>query len=76
MQEDADTVKAYQREMRLSFPLLLDTTGEVSQLYGVRATPTHFLVSIAGRVMAANVGAKDWSSDAIRSLVEMLHTTR
>lgn len=72
MQEGADAVKAYQREMGLSMPILLDTTGAVSPLYGVRATPTHFLINAEGKVVAGNVGAKDWTSEEVRQLVEGL----
>jgi peroxiredoxin len=72
MQEGIDTVKAYRRELGLSLPMLLDTTGEVSRLYGVRATPTHFLIDTDGKVIAGNVGAKDWTSAAMRQLVEGL----
>jgi Redoxin len=72
MQEGADAVQAYQREMGLSISILLDASGEVSQLYGVRATPTHFLINAAGKVMAGNVGAKDWTSAEMRQLVEGL----
>lgn len=72
MQERADEVKAYQREMGLSMPILLDTTGEVSRLYGVRATPTHFLINAEGKAVVGNVGAKDWTSDELRRLVDRL----
>jgi Redoxin len=72
MREGADAVQAYRREMGLSLLMLLDATGEVSRLYGVRATPTHFLIDAAGKVIAGNVGAKDWTSEEMRQLVEGL----
>ena len=72
MQESADAVKAYRRKMGLSFPLLLDTTGKVSQQYGVRSTPTHFLINAEGKVVAGNVGAREWMGEGMRALVEML----
>jgi peroxiredoxin len=72
MQEGAEAVHAYRRELGLSMPMLLDAAGEVSRLYGVRATPTHFLIDADGRVVAGNVGAKDWMAEGIRALVEQL----
>lgn len=72
MQEGVDTVKAYRRAMGLSLPMLVDTTGEVSRLYGVRATPTHVLIDADGRMIASNIGAKDWASAEMRQLVEGL----
>jgi peroxiredoxin len=72
MGESAGAVNAYRRDMGLSFPLLLDTAGEVSRLYGVRATPTHFLIDAAGKMVAGNVGAKEWTGEGMRRLVERL----
>jgi Redoxin len=72
MQEGVDAVKAYRGDMGLSLPMLLDATGEASRLYGVRATPTHFLINAEGKVVAGNVGAKDWTSAEMRQLVEGL----
>jgi len=72
MQEGAEAVKEYRRELGLSFPMLLDTTGEVTRLYGVRATPTHFLINAEGKVVAGNVGGKDWMGEGMRNLVEVL----
>jgi peroxiredoxin len=72
MQEAAEAVNTYRREMKLTFPIFLDTAGEVSRLYGVRATPTHFLINTDGKVIAGNVGAKNWTGEDIRQLVEKL----
>lgn len=72
MREEVDAVKAYRQDMGLSLPMLIDTTGAVSRLYGVQATPTHFLIDADGKVIAGNVGAKDWSSGEIRQLLEGL----
>jgi AhpC/TSA family len=72
MQEAVDAVQAYRRDMGLSLLMLLDPTGEVSRLYGVRATPTHFLIDAVGKVIAGNVGAKDWTSAEMRQLLEGL----
>jgi len=72
MQEGAEAVKEYRRELGLSFPMLLDTTGEVTRLYGVRATPTHFLINAEGKMVAGNVGAKEWMGEGMRQLVGRL----
>ena len=72
MQESANAVNAYRRELGLSLPMLLDTQGEVTRLYGVRATPTHFLINAEGRMVAGNVGAREWMGEGMRQLVERL----
>jgi hypothetical protein len=72
MQEEAEAVNASRRQMGVSFPVLLDARGEVSRLYGVRGTPTHFLISAEGKVVAGSVGAKEWAGEGMRRLVEGL----
>jgi len=43
-----EAVEAFVKELGLTFPILLDTTGQVEELYRVRAYPTSFFVSRDG----------------------------
>jgi|GEM_PF-348495 len=52
-----EAVKAYREELGLNFPLLLDTTGQVENVYKVRAYPTSFLVDRNGIVVDMKRGA-------------------
>lgn len=70
--ESPDRVKAYVSEMRLTFPVVIDSTGEVARTWGVRATPTHFLIDRAGIVRAGGMGAKDWSTPAAHAVIHAL----
>jgi len=58
--------------MKLTFPMAIDVSGEVARAYGVRFTPTHFLIDRSGRVRAGGSGRKDWSSPQAHALVEVL----
>lgn len=58
--------------MKLTLPVVVDTTGDVARAYGVRFTPTHFLIDRAGVVRAGGSGARDWNSDAAHAAVGVL----
>ncbi len=65
-------VEGFQRDLTLSFPILLDSAGDVSALYGVRGLPTTVVIDREGRIASVDFGARDWSDRAARELVEKL----
>ena len=67
--ETADQVKRFLAKHKLSFPALLDSDSRVSNLYGIRGTPTRFLISREGKVIAGSIGPRDWGSDEARTLI-------
>ncbi len=67
-----ETVASFVRELALTFPILLDPAGELVGQYGVRGLPTSYLLDRRGRVVSAEVGARDWSGKAVRQVVETL----
>ncbi len=69
-------MKAYVAEMSLTFPVVIDTTGEVARTYSVRFTPTHFLIDRAGTVRAAGAGGKDWNSPGAHAVARVLLEAR
>lgn len=72
--ERPDQVRAYVTRHGLTFPHLLDANYEVSPIFGVRGTPTSFLIDRKGRVRGGGVGYRDWSSPEAQKLVESLLT--
>ncbi len=72
LSEPEDRVAAYVADMKITFPIVIDTSGEVARTYGVHFTPTHFLVERSGRVRAGGLGRKDWSSPQAHALVQVL----
>jgi peroxiredoxin len=70
--EDKEAVRRYATELGLTFPLVLDPEGRISDLYGVVGIPTTFLVARDGRAVAFAVGSRDWSGPAARALIEGL----
>lgn len=67
--EPADRVKEYLAKHKLSFPALLDSDSRVSSLYGVRGTPTRFLIRRDGIIIAGSIGPRDWASQEARKLI-------
>ena len=70
--EPADQVKGYLIKHKLTFPALLDSDSRVSSLYGIRGTPTRFLIDREGKLIAGSIGPRDWASEAARTLISHL----
>jgi peroxiredoxin len=70
--EPAETVRRFARELRLTFPLVLDADGKIRALYGVIGLPTTFLVGRDGRAVAFAVGSREWGGAPARALIDAL----
>ena len=70
--EDVATVRRYAKELRLTFPLLLDQPGAINAAYGVIGLPTTFVVGRDGRAVAFGVGPRDWGGAPARALLDAL----
>ncbi len=74
MDRDASLVLPYTKKHRLTFPNLLDPLGAVYPIFGVRYTPTNFLINRKGEVVGRSLGYRDWNSpermNFLKALVE------
>jgi peroxiredoxin len=73
---DADgreMVAPFVKELALTFPVLLDPDGQVVSRYRVTGYPETFIVDRDGRIVAHEIGPRDWSDQryerALRTLV-------
>ena len=66
-----DTVRDYVDEFGIEYPIVLDTRGAVQQLYGVRGTPTTYIIDAEGRVVHRFMGAMSYQ-DMMRRLRPLL----
>ncbi|MCC7105757.1 MAG: TlpA family protein disulfide reductase [Chloroflexi bacterium] len=57
--ETVPEAQAFFKELRLSFPIWLDRTGSVAELYRARGLPSTFLVDRAGIIRFVRVGPVD-----------------
>lgn len=72
LSEPLERVRAYAADMKLTFPLVIDRDGELARAYGVRFTPTHFLIDRSGAVRAGGAGARDWDGPTARAAIAVL----
>jgi peroxiredoxin len=70
--EPADRVRDYVLKHKLTFPVLLDSDSSVARSYGVRGTPTRFLIDRQGRMIAGSIGPQDWMSEEAQKLITRL----
>lgn len=71
IQDDLADVQAFVTEHKLSFPILLDTTGEVSRMYQVQALPTTFFIDQHGVIQKVIYGGP-LSEALIRAEIDRL----
>ena len=67
--EPEGLVKDFQKEFKLSFPVLFDTEGKVSENYEFRGHPATFLIDRKGFLVGKVIGERNWSSPEARALV-------
>lgn len=70
-QDTAEAAERFIRERNLTFPILLDSTGLVSNLYQTRALPTTFFVDRQGVIQEVIIGGP-MSETTLRTTVEQL----
>lgn len=72
LRESRDEVVSFMNEYGLTFPVLLDSKGEVGSMFGVRAIPTTYLLDSEGKIVGGAIGARNWESDDAFELIESL----
>ena len=66
------SVKPFEEQYRFSFPILLDDTLQINDLYGVRSIPTSVIVDRQGIITNRFFGAVDWNDPRQKQLVEQM----
>ncbi|MDH3256969.1 MAG: TlpA family protein disulfide reductase [Nitrospinota bacterium] len=68
----SDKVQTFADEYQLSFPVLLDSDGQVESRYHTLTIPTTFVIDKKGMVVAEVDGAKHWESEETFEAIEYL----
>jgi len=63
---------AFVKDLKLSYPILMDPDGEVGLLYGAFGLPVTYLIDRKGTLLARLWGPADWSSPAAKNLIKSL----
>ena len=69
-QEPEDLVRDFQKEFKLSFPVLFDYGGKVAEKYDFRGHPVTFLIDRRGFLLGKVIGERDWSSAEAKTLIK------
>ncbi len=70
--DNLERVTAFINEGSYSFPVLLDSEGEVRKTYEVRALPTSYLIGRDGKFVGRIIGEREWDSAQGRKMIELL----
>ncbi|MDH5761515.1 MAG: TlpA family protein disulfide reductase [Nitrospinota bacterium] len=65
-------VQAFTDEYKLSFPVLLDSEGQVESKYHTLTIPTTYVIDKKGMVVAEVDGAKNWEAEETFQALEYL----
>ena len=65
IEENRGDVAVFVKDYGLNFPVVLDASGKISDIYGIRSIPTTFIIDRDGSIIAAAVGARDWDTPAV-----------
>ena len=70
--ESKNIVKDFWQQENVTLEVLLDKFGKVSAQYNVRSHPVKFLIDGQGKLMATGLGYRDWDSEEMNKLVNIL----
>jgi thioredoxin-related protein len=70
VQESQDKADAWRRKAGVPFAVVLDPEGATMHTYGVRSTPTVFLVDRDGNFLGGAIGTRPWTSRQGRAVIE------
>lgn len=60
----AEAVKPFVEKHKLGFPVLLDTKGEIKNLYQATGIPESFIIARDGIILEKIIGPRDWATSA------------
>jgi len=72
IQESPETAAAFMTKNALTFPTALDSTGSVSDRYGIRAIPSSFIIDKRGLFVSRVTGSINWNTPSIIAAMESL----
>lgn len=71
-----EVVRAFVRELGLSFQILHDPTRAIERIYQTTGVPESFVINRDGRIVKKVIGAAEWDSAVNRDLIRRLLAQR
>lgn len=65
-------VRKFSKLINLELPVLLDTSSETFDDWGVKTLPTSFLIDSTGQIRYQVRGNPGWETDETRSIIELM----
>ena len=72
LQEDPASVSDFVKKYAITYPVVLDQTGQVASQYGARGIPLSFLIDRKGQITSGAIGGREWSGPETEALVKAL----
>ena len=72
VKDNREEALAFAKELKVSYPIVMDPQGEVGLLYGAFGMPTTYLIDRKGLVLARLWGPADWYTPGARKLIKTL----
>lgn len=72
VKESSNTVAAFLKQNPYTYPIYLDTSGEVSSNFASRGIPTTFVLDKDGKAIAAIIGSRSYSDPEVIRLFKEL----
>jgi peroxiredoxin len=70
--EGLKPVQEFINKNHYTFPVLLDPKCETLDLFEVKGIPTTFIIDKKGRMVGKAIGPRDWKSQDVFSLIDLL----
>jgi len=71
-EESRSRVWKFSKLLNISFPILLDTNGDVTRRWAVEIFPTSYLIDTHGQIRYISYGALEWDQDEVINTIETL----
>jgi len=72
LSEPRKVVQSFVTANRMTYPVLLDASGDVGALYGARTIPTTYVIGRDGRILGRTIGSRAWDAPELVSLFESI----
>jgi peroxiredoxin len=70
--ERPKTVERFVRRYKISFPILLDTSGEISRQYMAISIPVTYIVDKRGKAVGKVLGPRKWDHEHAQAFLRNL----
>ncbi len=71
--EDEDTIFTFLGDYPVSFTILMDSTGEVTENWPIKGLPTTYIVSPEGKLVYRAIGGRQWDNKDILKQIRKIN---